>query len=95
MNSPNSFEDRKHKLFASLEIAESQIADGSILEQKPYEKEDALHSVKKNKLNTIIKHNGKESIFKRPNLPITRCLPSKRVPDYQVIFTIIAVSLTH
>lgn len=29
---------------------------------------------------------GKESMFKKPELPIARCLKPRSLPDYQVIF---------
>lgn len=29
-------------------------------------------------------YNKRDSIFKRPDLPIARCLPTRRLPDYEV-----------
>jgi hypothetical protein len=29
-------------------------------------------------------YSKKDSIFKRPDMPISRCLPTRRLPDYEV-----------
>ncbi|XP_058461619.1 U5 small nuclear ribonucleoprotein TSSC4 [Malaya genurostris] len=84
-----SYEERKNALFASLETAEREIPVGSILHQQDFshdrrvsineDRQDHQRSASK----SIKKFRGRESIFKRPALPINRCLPTSRVPDFK------------
>lgn len=81
MDSQNNYIDKQKLLFDSLLNAEKTIS-GTCLEQKQ------THSVEKpdngpSKV-TSRRFRGKESIFKRPEAPISKCLKPRRVPDYQV-----------
>lgn len=93
-----NFEDKRRMLFASLETAEKQCLKGTNLEKLAKTNEhgtkqlavdvDALVMVPESDLIKSRKHQGKQSIFKRPELPITKCLKSRRPnPDYSVRYT--------
>lgn len=92
----DNFEDKRRMLFASLETAEKQCLKGTNLEKLAKTNEhgtkrlaaDALAMVPESDLIKSRKLQGKQSIFKRPELPITKCLKSRRPnPDYSVRFT--------
>ncbi|XP_053688234.1 uncharacterized protein LOC128737588 [Sabethes cyaneus] len=90
-----SYEERQKALFASLESAEQEISSESSLHQK----KDQDYSRDREGVNcrnradlrrdraatqkSIQKFRGRESIFKRPSLPIGKCLPTSRVPDFK------------
>lgn len=81
----SKFEDKKKLLFECLTSAE-QCIKGTSLEQK----ESARHEpVQRSHSHGITKRfHGKESIFKRPEAPISRCLRPGRVPDHKVNFNL-------
>lgn len=92
-----SFEDKKKALFASLESAERSIPVDSVLHQddnvdydQTRRSSDRDSASRRNRRRPssergpIKKFRGKESIFKRPAAPISKCLPMSRVPDYKV-----------
>ncbi|XP_065088119.1 U5 small nuclear ribonucleoprotein TSSC4 [Ochlerotatus camptorhynchus] len=92
-----SFEDKKKALFASLESAERSIPADSVLHQEDIidynrnrsgrdygsrsDRRDRRSSA--SECTPIRKFRGKESIFKRPAAPISKCLPTSRVPDFK------------
>ncbi|EAT41642.1 AAEL006755-PA [Aedes aegypti] len=89
-----SFEDKKKALFASLESAERSIPVDSVLHQDDnvdYDQRrrtDRDSGSRRNRRSSsergpIRKFRGKESIFKRPAAPISKCLPMSRVPDFK------------
>uniref|UniRef100_A0A023EKW6 U5 small nuclear ribonucleoprotein TSSC4 n=1 Tax=Aedes albopictus TaxID=7160 RepID=A0A023EKW6_AEDAL len=93
-----SFEDKKKALFASLESAERSIPVDSVLHQddnvdydQTRRSSDRNSASRRNRRRSssergpIKKFRGKESIFKRPAAPISKCLPMSRVPDYKKI----------
>lgn len=81
MDSQANFADKKKLLFESLTSAEVCIR-GTSLDQT---ERAALSSTRKSPSKTVSrKFQGKESIFKRPEAPIQRCLRPRRMPDYQV-----------
>ncbi|XP_055843543.1 uncharacterized protein LOC129910265 [Episyrphus balteatus] len=83
------FETKRNALFASLDIAGKDLK-GTILDQTGPES----HTVNLLKRcapaeeissdRTLTKLRGKESIFKKPELPIAKCLKPRVAPDYQV-----------
>ncbi|XP_055533939.1 protein TSSC4 [Wyeomyia smithii] len=90
-----SYEERQKALFASLESAEQEISSDSILHQQQTEydvrnRDDADRGNRADRRReysvaqrSIRKFRGRESIFKRPALPIGKCLPVSRVPDFK------------
>lgn len=75
------FEDKRKALFDSLISAEVCIV-GTSLEQRqtsPPNKER-----KQEPKDVGRRFQGKESIFKRPAAPISKCLKPRRAPDHQV-----------
>ncbi|XP_058832958.1 U5 small nuclear ribonucleoprotein TSSC4 [Topomyia yanbarensis] len=86
-----SYEERKKALFASLESAEQEISADSSLHQQEYSRDRGGldHDDSANRRDqrpahkSIRKFRGRESIFKRPALPINKCLPASRIPDFK------------
>lgn len=81
MVSPLNFEDKKKMLFDCLTTAE-QCIKGTSLEQKDQSHEEQTQ--RKQSKEVSRRFQGKESIFKRPQDPIRKCLRPRRVPDFQV-----------
>lgn len=88
------FENKRRMLFDSLDTAEKQCLKGTNLEKIANTNENGkrlaidsgseLATVEYNLIKSR-KLNGKQSIFKRPELPIQKCLKSRRPnPDYSV-----------
>lgn len=87
MDSEANYIDKKKKLFDSLISAEECIK-GTALEQIPMiqtidRQSDDSRSVSR-------RFHGRESIFKRPAAPISKCLRPRQSPDYQVSATSLA-----
>lgn len=81
MANPLSFNDKKKMLFDSLSTAE-QCIKGTRLEQR---EETYLDRTRQNQSREVSRRfQGKESIFKRPEAPIGKCLRPRRAPDHQV-----------
>lgn len=77
----SSYENKKKLLFDCLNNAE-QCIKGTSLEQA---KSNRNESVNNDGQKRIAKRfHGRESIFKRPAAPISKCLRPRHVPDYQV-----------
>ncbi|XP_063701332.1 U5 small nuclear ribonucleoprotein TSSC4 [Culicoides brevitarsis] len=88
------FEQKRKNLFACLDEAEKSI--NSSLAQKstitldqltaqPYRRGGGSSSNNDNKRKSVIRSHSsrKESIFKRPELPIEKCMPMRKIPDYR------------
>lgn len=76
------FEDKRKALFDCLSSAEENLK-GTALEQKPA---NALKRELPQETKEVGRRfQGKESIFKRPADPISKCLKPRRMPDYQVM----------
>lgn len=77
----SNYEDKKKQLFDCLSSAEKCI-QGTSLEQSQFARDEPSSE----EYQPVIKKrfHGKESIFKRPEAPISKCLLPRRVPDYQV-----------
>lgn len=73
--------DKKKLLFESLENAEKKL-QGTCLEQK----NDVNYNSRRKQPRdlSIERYKQKESIFKRPVLPINKCLQARKRPDYEV-----------
>lgn len=81
MVSPLNFEDKKKMLFDCLTSAE-QCIKGTSLEQKKTVLNES-HS-RRDRKDVGRRFHGKESIFKKPGLPIGKCLQPRRVPDFKM-----------
>lgn len=86
-SSPSSaageFENKRKMLFESLNSAEKCIK-GTTLEQKNIRPPNKLAILSPDDSSIGRKFQGRESIFKKPELSLTKCLKPKRTPDYQV-----------
>lgn len=82
-----SFGERQQLLFSTLANAEKTIK-GTSLEQPDcdYVKKKIPVIRPKDTRMKIAKFRGRESIFKRPEAPIDKCLPQRSTPDFQVSF---------
>lgn len=82
-----SFAEKQKMLFESLTSA-AECIKGTTLEQtKETEKLESRKRLSVSPHNPPVnskKFQGKESIFKKPELSITKCLKPRRSPDYQV-----------
>uniref|UniRef100_A0A182JZI8 U5 small nuclear ribonucleoprotein TSSC4 n=1 Tax=Anopheles christyi TaxID=43041 RepID=A0A182JZI8_9DIPT len=80
-----SYQEKKNLLFSSLESAEQSIAADSILHQNVNETDYSLVRISKSRTKPIQvdRYQGRESIFKRPNAPIGRCLKRSNLPGYK------------
>lgn len=86
MDSQLDFSQKRKNLFDSLDNAEKSLVGSNLrLPQSAVVKVQDFTVQNKNKKQKpeVRLFSKKESIFKRPELPITKCLPTRRVPDYQ------------
>lgn len=83
------YETKKKMLFECLETAERGL-QGSSLAQTTYNSdlENYRQQRHRSRDEYIDKYKHKDSMFKRPDLPISKCLKSRRRPDFEVSFTI-------
>ena len=78
--------DKKKALFEALEKAEEKVLGSQHktthqdYNERPRNSESRYHKTEK--------YKNKNSIFKTPSLPIKKCLPVRRRPDYEVIIKI-------
>lgn len=81
------YETKKKMLFECLESAEKNL-QGSTLEQAnvDYNLTPYRQQRKRNRDEYVEKYKHKDSLFKRPNLPIDKCLKSRKRPEYEVNF---------
>lgn len=84
----HTYENKKKALFESLNAAE-RITQGTSLEQREIDYRIPLESNVNKRRKTevpgaIEKYKNRDSLFKRPDLPITKCLKSRRTPEYEV-----------
>lgn len=84
----SNYEDKKKLLFECLTSAE-QCIQGTSLDQKQSPREEPSSREHPKAIIKGRRFHGKESIFKRPEAPIGKCLRPRRVPDYQVLNYII------
>lgn len=77
------FEGKKKALFDCLDAAEKTISRTSV---NQYDDDFGRSSnLNDRKEKYVDKYKNKKSLFKRPDLPISKCLKSRRQPDHQVI----------
>lgn len=88
-NGPDFHQKRKN-LFDCLDQAEKSLNSDSTLAQRTTVTLDELtprptREVDNKRRKTVIRSSAsrKESIFKRPALPIQKCMPMRHVPDYK------------
>lgn len=81
----SNYEDKKKMLFDCLSSAEKCI-QGTSLDQRQFTRDEPKQRDDSKALIKSRRFHGKESIFKRPEAPISKCLRPRRVPDYQVTF---------
>lgn len=78
------YETKKKMLFESLESAEKSL-QGSTLEQKDQNYEFIQNQKRKRPRDEVVeKYKHRDSLFKRPDLPINKCLQYRKRPDYEV-----------
>lgn len=81
-----SFSDRQRNLFDQLLKAEDVNKDKITTAETPMEETDVgNNNCRNNKRKRPEKtkcFRGKESIFKRPEEPLSKCLPVRRLPDF-------------
>lgn len=77
----SSFENKKKLLFDCLTSAE-QCIKGTSLEQTKFNRNESRGSDSPKRITK--RFHGRESIFKKPALPISKCLRPRHIPDYQV-----------
>lgn len=76
------FEDKKKALFDCLDAAEKSINRITV---NQYDEDFGRASNERNKRDKYVdKYKNKSSLFKRPDLPISKCLKTRRRPDYEV-----------
>lgn len=79
------FETKKKMLFECLESAEKNLEGTTLAQSKAdYNWPPYRQQRKRNRDETIEKYKHKDSLFKRPNLPINKCLKSRQRPEYEV-----------
>lgn len=79
----DTYENKRKMLFESLNAAEKCIK-GTTLEQKNERPPNKYAVLGSEHALAGKKFQGKESIFKKPTMPINKCLKPRRTPDYQV-----------
>lgn len=79
----DTYENKRKMLFESLNAAEKCIK-GTTLEQKNERPPNKYAVLGAESALAGKKFQGKESIFKKPAMPISKCLKPRRTPDYQV-----------
>lgn len=78
------FETKKKMLFESLDSAEKNL-QGTSLEQTKHDYNlQPYRQQRKRNREVIEKYKNKDSLFKRPDLPINKCLRSRQRPAYEV-----------
>lgn len=79
------YETKKKMLFECLESAEKNL-QGTTLEQtnRDYDIAPNRQQRKRNRDDYVEKYKHKDSLFKRPDLPINKCLRYRQRPDYEV-----------
>jgi len=78
-----NYADKKKMLFDSLISAEECIK-GTSLEQKPVEEHQSTTHLSNDNKAVVRRFHGRESIFKRPAAPISKCLKPRQSPDYKI-----------
>lgn len=84
MESKLDFQQKRKSLIDCLANAEKSLV-GSSLQQNTEVHSEYLSKIPSNKKRqkpVVRALRTKESIFKRPELPISKCLPVRNVPDY-------------
>lgn len=79
------YETKKKMLFESLESAEKNL-QGTSLEQTKRDYNNPLYRQERKRPRDeyVEKYKHKDSLFKRPDLPINKCLRSRQRPEYEV-----------
>jgi Tumour suppressing sub-chromosomal transferable candidate 4 len=81
------FATKKKMLFESLESAEKSL-EGTSLQQtnRDLNLTQNRQQRKRNRDDYVDKYKHKDSLFKRPDLPINKCLRYRQKPDYEVSY---------
>lgn len=77
------FEDRRKSLFDQLDVIERNHKNTLRCEEDTMDCDDTPEIIESSKRSVTKSFRGKESIFKRPEAPISKCLPVGRVPDFR------------
>ncbi|GJQ70828.1 hypothetical protein Trydic_g754 [Trypoxylus dichotomus] len=74
-----NFNDKQKDLFKELDKVNVMLS-----QSRTSDVGDKKRSATSTLMQPSLKHlRGKESIFKRPEIPLKRCLPSSKIPDFQ------------
>lgn len=76
------FEDRRKNLFDQLDVIEKNHKN-TLKCEDTMDYEDTPEIIETSKRSSTKSFRGKESIFKRPEAPISKCLPVGRIPDFR------------
>lgn len=79
----SDFEDKKKALFDCLDAVEKTIKRTTVQDQYDEDFERG-NNYNDRKEKYVDRYKNKKSLFKRPDLPINKCLKSRRQPDHQV-----------
>lgn len=82
-SSQSTFTNRQKNLFEELDKAREQVRDKIICDEESMEIDTSSKITLKRKRSETKHFRGKESIFKRPELPLNKCLPPRMAPDFQ------------
>lgn len=78
----SEFEDKKKALFDVLDAAEKSVNRTTVCE---YDEDFGQVGNERNKRDKYVdKYKNRSSLFKRPDLPISKCLKSRRKADHEV-----------
>lgn len=78
----SQFEDKKKALFDCLDAAEKSVNRTNVC---VYDEDFERRDNERNRRNSQIdKYKNKSSIFKRPALPINKCLQARKRADHEV-----------
>lgn len=79
------YETKKKMLFESLESAEKNLQGTSLAQTTcDYNFAQNRQQRKRGRDEYVDKYKNRDSMFKRPNLPINKCLRSRQKPEYEV-----------
>lgn len=80
------YETKKKMLFESLASAERSLQGTSLEQQtnRDYNNPQYRQQRKRPRDEYIEKYKRKDSLFKRPDLPINKCLRSRQRPEFEV-----------
>ncbi|XP_070497864.1 U5 small nuclear ribonucleoprotein TSSC4 [Chironomus tepperi] len=77
------YENKKKALFDILDAEEKKLEGSCLLQRNEENSRKRQFNTKRDRDESIERYKKKESIFKRPALPINKCLSVRQRPDYE------------